>query len=140
MTVKSEAKRLMAQPPEVDEHLFDESLRAVGQWRRPLELLLPRVVVQMHLNRWNVEVAGTFHFPSKWEHFFKKWAIPASFSFIFVFSYKHYNFYNKYMWKNLHPVYGASAGFELESSDEKSMTLTTPTPTQGLLFLALLHK
>ena len=29
------------------------------------------------------------------------------FSFIFVFSNKHYNFENKYGWKNLHPVYGA---------------------------------
>ena len=24
-----------------------------------------------------------------------------------VFSNKHYNFHNKYMWKNVHPVYGA---------------------------------
>ena len=24
-----------------------------------------------------------------------------------VFSNKQYNFYNKYMWKNVHPVYGA---------------------------------
>ena len=27
----------------------------------------------------------------------------ASFSFIFVLSNKHYNFYNKYMWKNVRP-------------------------------------
>ena len=32
---------------------------------------------------------------------------PAFFSFIFGLSNKHYNFYNKHMWKNLHPVYGA---------------------------------
>ena len=27
--------------------------------------------------------------------FLKKWPTPASFSFIFVFSNKHYNYYNK---------------------------------------------
>ena len=32
---------------------------------------------------------------------------PASFYFIFVFSSKQYNFYNKSMWKNINPVYGA---------------------------------
>ena len=33
---------------------------------------------------------------------------PASFSFIFVFSNNHhYDFYNKYMWKNFHPIHGA---------------------------------
>ena len=31
---------------------------------------------------------------------------PASYSFIFVLSNKRYNFY-KFMWKNVHPVYGA---------------------------------
>ena len=39
------------------------------------------------------------------ELIFFKWANPASFSFIFVFSNTPYNFYNKYMWKNVHPVY-----------------------------------
>ena len=40
--------------------------------------------------------------------FYKKWAIPASFSFIFVFSNKQNNFYNKYLHViNVHPVYGA---------------------------------
>ena len=41
--------------------------------------------------------------------FFKKnGPTPASFFCLFsVFSNKHYNFYNKYMWKNIHPVYGA---------------------------------
>ena len=41
-------------------------------------------------------------------YFIKKWAIPASFSFIFVFSNKQNNFYNKYLHViNVHPVYGA---------------------------------
>ena len=34
-----------------------------------------------------------------WIDLFKYWAIPASFSFIFVFSNKHNNLYNKYMLK-----------------------------------------
>ena len=34
-------------------------------------------------------------------------SFPASFLFIFVFSRKHYNFYKKCMWKNVHPVYSA---------------------------------
>ena len=38
---------------------------------------------------------------------FVKWANPGLFLFIFVFSSKQYNFYNKSMWKNFHPVYGA---------------------------------
>ena len=29
------------------------------------------------------------------------------FRLFLVFSNKHYNFYNKYMWKIIHPVYGA---------------------------------
>ena len=29
------------------------------------------------------------------------------FHLFLVFSTKHYNFYNNYMWKNVHPVYGA---------------------------------
>ena len=33
--------------------------------------------------------------------FFKNGPFMASFSFIFVFSNKHYNSYNKYMWKML---------------------------------------
>ena len=39
--------------------------------------------------------------------FFKNWPTPASFCVFLVFSNKQYNFYNKYMLKNLHPVYGA---------------------------------
>ena len=38
---------------------------------------------------------------------FLKWAIPTSFQFVFVFSNKHYNFYNKYKLQNVHPLYGA---------------------------------
>ena len=32
---------------------------------------------------------------------------PASFSFTFILSNTHYIFYNKLMWKYVHPVYGA---------------------------------
>ena len=40
--------------------------------------------------------------------FLKIGPTPASFLFLFsVFSNKQYNFYNKWMWKNVHPVYGA---------------------------------
>ena len=40
--------------------------------------------------------------------FFKKMGQPRPLFRLFsVFSNKHYNFYNKYMWKNVHPVYGA---------------------------------
>ena len=39
---------------------------------------------------------------------FLKWANPGLFYCLFsVFSNKHLIFYNKYMWKNVHPVYGA---------------------------------
>ena len=38
---------------------------------------------------------------------FFKWATPASFSFIFVFSNTHYYFYNKHIWKYIHPVCSA---------------------------------
>ena len=40
---------------------------------------------------------------------FLKWAILDLFFFYFrSFAYKHQNsFYNKLMWKNVHPVYGA---------------------------------
>ena len=46
---------------------------------------------------------------------------PASFSFIFVFSNKHYNFYNKDMWKNVHPVY--SAGIQTHNHQNMSLLL-----------------
>ena len=40
--------------------------------------------------------------------FFKKKGQPwPLFRLFSVFSNKQYNFYNKYMWKNVHPVYGA---------------------------------
>ena len=39
--------------------------------------------------------------------FFKNGPTPASFSFIFGLFKQTTNFYNKYMWKNVHPVYGA---------------------------------
>ena len=40
--------------------------------------------------------------------FLKKMGQPRPLFRLFsIFSNKHYNFYNKYMWKNVHPVYGA---------------------------------
>ena len=40
--------------------------------------------------------------------FFKKMGQPRHlFRLFFVFSNKHYNFYKKYMWKNVHLVYSA---------------------------------
>ena len=39
--------------------------------------------------------------------FSKKWAIPDLFSFIFVFSNKHYNFTTNKWGKWAHPVYGS---------------------------------
>ena len=38
--------------------------------------------------------------------FFKKWVIPDTFCLFSVFSNKQYNFYNKSMWKIVHPVSG----------------------------------
>ena len=32
---------------------------------------------------------------------------PLFFRLFWVFSSKNYNFHNKFMWKNVHPVYGA---------------------------------
>ena len=36
--------------------------------------------------------------------FFKNGPTPASFFVFSTYSNKHYNFYNKSMWKNVHPV------------------------------------
>ena len=45
--------------------------------------------------------------------FFKKnGPSSASFSFNFVFSNKHYNFYNKYMWINVMTIQYTALGFE----------------------------
>ena len=46
--------------------------------------------------------------------FFKNGATPASFSFIFVFSNKHYNSYNKLMWKM--SIQYPAPGLELTTS------------------------
>ena len=47
--------------------------------------------------------------PNVANFFYFNWANPGLFYHLFsVFSNKHhYNFCNKYMWKNVHPVYGA---------------------------------
>ena len=45
--------------------------------------------------------------PYKVRDYFLKMGQPRPlFRLFLVFSNKHYNFYNKYMWKNVHPVYG----------------------------------
>ena len=51
----------------------------------------------------------------------KKWANSDLFIVYFrSFSNKHHNnFYNKYMWKNIHPVYGA----EIRTHDLRNMSL-----------------
>ena len=54
------------------------------------------------------------------KYFFFKWPSPASFSFIFVFSNKHYNVYNKYMWTNVHPVYSSA---RIRTHDLQDMSL-----------------
>ena len=38
---------------------------------------------------------------------YKNWPAPASFSFIFGLFEQTIQFYSKYLWKNVHPVYGA---------------------------------
>ena len=48
----------------------------------------------------------TFHY------FLKNGPSPASFSFIFVFSKKHYTSYNKYLWRNVMSIQYMVPGFE----------------------------
>ena len=53
--------------------------------------------------------------------FLKNGPTPASFSFIFgLFQTNITNFYNKYMWKNVHPVYGA----EIRTHNNCPLTLS----------------
>ena len=54
------------------------------------------------------EIGIESHFTFNW-FFYKKWAHPGLFDILFlVFSNKHhYKFYNKYIRKNIHLVYGA---------------------------------
>ena len=47
--------------------------------------------------------------------------------FFSVFSNKHYNFYNKYLWKNVHPVYIAG----IQTHDLKNMNLLLKPQDQG---------
>ena len=48
------------------------------------------------------------NFHETWILFLKKGQPGLFFVYFSVFSNKHhFNFYNKYMWKNVHPVYGA---------------------------------
>ena len=51
--------------------------------------------------------------------FLKDVPSKASLSFIFVFSDKHYNFYIKYMWENIHPAY--SAGIQTHDLQDISL-------------------
>ena len=65
------------------------------------------------------------------------WAIPASFSFIFVFSNKHYNFYNKYTWKNVHPVNGSFWTHDLKSKSLFLFRIWHWAPAQIFFYLEL---
>ena len=58
---------------------------------------------------------------------------PASFSFIFVFSNIYYNFYNKYMWNNVHPEYGAG----IQTHDLQDMSLPHNHKTRGKSYKTL---
>ena len=51
--------------------------------------------------------------------FSKNGPSSASFLFIFVFSNKHYNAYNKNMWKIVHPVYSAG----IQTHNHRNMSL-----------------
>ena len=76
-----------------------------GSIGRLFPTLQPSIIRQFRtdschsLTRWNNW--------GEWVYFIILFLNGPSFSFIFVFSSKHNNFYNKYMWKNVHPVYGA---------------------------------
>ena len=63
---------------------------------------------------------------------------PASFSFIFVFSNKHNNFYNKWMWNNIHPVGILCWDSNLRPLEHESPPITTrpglPPLVDQLLF------
>ena len=58
-----------------------------------------------------------------WPFFKKNGPTPASF---LVFSNKRYNFYNKSLWKNVHPVYGA--GIRTHNLSQMSHHLITTRP------------
>ena len=59
---------------------------------------------------------------------FFQWAIPSLFLIYFWFySNEHDNFYNKSMWKNVHPVY--SVGIRTHVLCESNPITTRPTPS-----------
>ena len=55
----------------------------------------------------------------------KDWPSPASVSFIFVFSNKHYNFYIKYMWKKFCPSSIWCRDSNPQPSEHESPPITT---------------
>ena len=86
-----------------------------------------------------IKVAGAFK-SFKFLHLilnFLNGPSQASFWFIFVFSNKHYNFYNKYMLKNVHPVYRALDLNPRPSEHESPPTTTRPglPPVHFLFYL-----
>ena len=57
---------------------------------------------------------------------FLKWAIPYLFFVIFrLFKQTSRHFYNKLIWKNVHPVYGA--GIRTQPLEHESPPIITPT-------------
>ena len=66
--------------------------------------------------------------------FFLNGPILASFLFIFVFSNKNYNFYNKYVWNNVHRVYGAG----IRTHDIQDMSLLPQPLDQGSCLVSII--
>ena len=62
---------------------------------------------------------------------------PASFSFIFVFMNKHYNSYNKYMWKKVTSIQYTALEFEPTTFGHESPPITTRS---GLPLLSIFLK
>ena len=73
--------------------------------------------------------------------FLKNRPSPASFSFIFVRSNKHYNSYNKYMWKNQMSIYSMALGFEPTTfgTHVSSQNHQTRAPTQKQVWANLFN-
>ena len=58
------------------------------------------------------------------------------FHLFLVFSTKHYNFYNNYMWKNVHPVYGAV----IRTHERESLPITTRPGLPPKKYILFKHK
>ena len=79
--------------------LFQLNIAKPSQYYSSLHTALFKVYLRLSLSlSLSLSVEGAF---------FKKWANPASFSFILVFSNTHYNFLQQINVKNVHLVYCA---------------------------------